>query len=156
MRLAPSRLRSRWMTGRDRSPMNPRRNCIFIYCVALSATLALSSDVLAEGDSKTSQSHVMDSSNDRTPLITAFPGYPRIARRDRIEGNAIVCFKIGLDGVIRSIRVKSYSDRIFRRPVIRAIKASSFEPLLPHEIYSTSRTCRTYRFRLEPVVLASD
>jgi TonB family protein len=144
------------MTGRDRSPMKLHRSSIFFYCAALSATLILSSNVLADDDSNISQKHVMDSSNDRTPLITAFPGYPRIARRDRIEGNAIVCFKIGLDGVIRSIRVKSYSDRIFRRPAIRAIKASSFEPLLPHEIYSTSRTCRTYRFRLEPVVLASD
>ena len=145
------------MTGRDRSPMNSRRNRIFFYCAALSVTLILSSDVLADDDSKISQRHVLDSSNDRTPLITAFPTYPRIARRDRIEGSAVVCFKIDLDGKIRSIRVKSYSERIFRRPAIRAIKASSFAPLLPHEIYSTSRTCRTYRFRLEPVVVkASD
>lgn len=145
------------MTGRDRSPMNLRRNSIFFYSAMLSATLILLSDVLAEDDAKISQSHVMDSSTDRTPLITSFPGYPRIARRDRIEGNAVVCFKINLDGKIKSIRVKSYSNRIFRRPAIRAIKASSFESLLPHEIYSTARTCRTYRFRLEPVVAqASD
>jgi TonB family protein len=141
------------MTGRDRSPMNLRRNSIFFYGAALSAMSILSCDVLAEDDTKISQRHVMDSSTDRTPLITAFPGYPRIARRDRIEGNAVVCFKIDLDGTIRSVRVKSYSARIFRRPVLRAIKSSSFEPLQPHEIYSTSRTCRTYRFRLEPVVV---
>jgi TonB family protein len=144
------------MTGRDRSLMKLRQNKILFYCAALSATLILSGDVLAKGDSKISLNHVMDSSNDRTPLVTAFPGYPRIARRDRIEGSAVVCFKIDIDGTIRSVRVKSYSDRIFRRPAIRAIKSSSFEPLLPHEIYSTSRTCRTYRFRLEPVVVASD
>jgi TonB family protein len=99
--------------------------------------------------------HLTDSSTDRTPSMTSFPTYPRIARRDRIEGDATVCFKIGTDGTIRSIRVKSYTDRIFRRPVLRAIKNSSFEPLKPHEVYSSSRTCRTYRFRLEPVVYAN-
>jgi len=97
------------------------------------------------------QSHIEDSINGRTPAITAFPSYPRIARRDRIEGHAVVCFKITFDGRIRSIRVKNYTNRIFRRPAIRAIKASSFEPLRPHETFSTVRSCRTYRFRLEPV-----
>ena len=100
--------------------------------------------------------HFTDSSTDRTPSTTAFPSYPRIARRDRIEGAATVCFKVDIDGRIRSVRVKEYSHRIFRRPALRAIKDSSFEPLQPHEVYSTSRTCRTYRFRLEPVVAVSD
>lgn len=100
--------------------------------------------------------HLMDSSTDRTPAKTAFPTYPRIARRDRIEGDATVCFKVDLQGRIRSIRVKNYSHRIFRRPSLRAIKDSSFEPLQPHEILSTSRTCRTYRFRLEPIVASND
>jgi len=100
--------------------------------------------------------HLMDSSTDRTPAKTAFPAYPRIARRDRIEGDATVCFKVDLQGRIRSIRVKNYSHRIFRRPSLRAIKDSSFEPLQPHEVLSTSRTCRTYRFRLEPIVASND
>ena len=97
-----------------------------------------------------------DSSTDRTPAKTAFPTYPRIARRDRIEGDATVCFKIDLDGRIRSVKVKNYSHRIFRRPAIRAIKDSSFEPLQPHEVLSTARTCRTYRFRLEPILVSND
>lgn len=62
-----------------------------------------------------------------------------------------MCFKVSLDGRIRSVRTKSYSNRIFRRPALRAIKGSSFEALRPHEILSLARTCRTYRFRLEPV-----
>lgn len=99
--------------------------------------------------------YVSDSSTDRTPARTSFPVYPRIARRDRIEGDATVCFKITTDGRIRSVRVKHYSHRIFRRPALRAIKASSFEALQPHEILSTSRTCRTYRFRLEPLLAES-
>ena len=117
------------------------------------AVLTISTGILPAAESPIRQSHFMDSSNDRTPAVTAFPSYPRIARRDRIEGEAIVCFKIGLDGRIRGVRVKSYTDRIFRRPALRAIKESSFEPLRPHEIFSTARTCRTYRFRLEPVEL---
>ncbi len=100
--------------------------------------------------------HFVDSSTDRTPAKTAFPVYPRVARRDRIEGDATVCFKVDVNGRIRSIRVKNYSHRIFRRPALRAIKDSTFEPLQPHEVLSTARTCRTYRFRLEPIVVATD
>lgn len=94
-----------------------------------------------------------DSSTDRTPAKTAFPVYPRIARRDRIEGDATVCFKIDMHGKIRSVKVKNYSHRIFRRPALRAIKASSFEPVRPNEVLSQSQTCRTYRFRLEPLLV---
>jgi len=107
--------------------------------------------VLAEQPAAQRRGSIVDSKSDRTPAITAFPKYPRIARRDRIEGEAVVCFKISLDGRIRSIRTKSYSNRIFRRPALRATKDSSFEALGPQEIFSSARTCRTYRFRLEPV-----
>lgn len=97
--------------------------------------------------------HFTDSSTDRTPAKTAFPIYPRIARRDRIEGDATVCFKIDMRGKIRAVKMKNYTHRIFRRPALRAIKASSFEPVRPHEVMSVSQTCRTYRFRLEPLVV---
>lgn len=119
-----------------------------IQVLLIGMIFSLNVSVAQNTDERTN--HIMDSSTDRTPSRTAFPHYPRIARRDRIEGDAVVCFKIALDGSIRSIRVKSYSNRIFRRPALRAIKDSNFEPLRPYEIYSTARTCRTYRFRLEP------
>lgn len=134
--------------------MEASRNKLTFYgfLAALAAVLVLSpGSLLAQQSSVRKTSHLIDSSNDRTPAITAFPQYPRIARRDRIEGEAVVCFKISLDGRIRRVRTKSYSNRIFRRPALRAIKASSFEPLRPHQIFSAARTCRTYRFRLEPV-----
>lgn len=125
------------------------------WLLVAGAGIALGGPVVAQELVK--QKHVfIDSSTDRTPAKTAFPNYPRIARRDRIEGDATVCFKIALDGRIRSVRVKDYSHRIFRRPALRAIKDSSFEPLRPHEVFSTARTCRTYRFRLEPIVAVSD
>jgi len=142
------------MTGRIRPTMEASRSkqVFHGFVVALATSLALSPGfAVAEQPAAQHSSHRVDSSRDRTPAITAFPRYPRIARRDRIEGEAVMCFKISLDGRIRNVRTKSYSDRIFRRPALRAIKDSSFEPLRPHEIFSAARTCRTYRFRLEPV-----
>ena len=131
---------------------NRDKHAFYGLVAALVAVSALASGLsLAEEPAVRQSSHLMDSTHNRTPAITAFPNYPRIARRDRIEGEAVVCFKISLDGRIRSIRTKSYSNRIFRRPALRAIKDSSFEPLGPNEMFSTARTCRTYRFRLEPV-----
>ncbi len=124
--------------------------------VALAASVVLVAPAVAQEEDASRATHIIDSSTDRTPRKTSFPKYPRIARRDRIQGECTVCFKIDLRGRIRSVRVKEYSDRIFRRPALRAIKDSSFEPLKPDEILSAERTCRTYRFRLEPIVAAGD
>ena len=96
--------------------------------------------------------HFIDTSTDRVPALTAFPKYPSVARRDRIEGEATVCFKIRANGRISRPVVTEYSHRIFSKPSLRAIKKSTFEPLGPGQILKTSRTCRTYRFRLEPVL----
>jgi len=124
-----------------------------LCAAAASIALAALPAVAGDEDAKDERTYYLsDSSTDRTPAKTSFPSYPRIARRDRIEGDATVCFKITIDGRIRSIRVKNYSHRIFRRPVLKAIRDSRFEPLQPDEVYSTSRTCRTFRFRLEPIV----
>ena len=96
--------------------------------------------------------NVIDASSDRVPALTTFPKYPSIARRDRIEGDATVCFKIGAEGRIIRPKVKDYSHKIFRKPVLRAIKKSTFEPVGPGQILKTAKTCRTYRFRLEPIL----
>ena len=95
--------------------------------------------------------HFIDTSTDRVPALTAFPKYPSVARRDRIEGEATVCFKIKANGKISRPVVTEYSHKIFSRPSLRAIKKSTFEPLAPGQILATARTCRTYRFRLDPV-----
>jgi len=97
--------------------------------------------------------HIFDTSTDRIPLVTAFPKYPSVARRDRIEGEATVCFKIKTNGRISRPSMRESSHKIFVRPTLRAIKKSTFAPLGPSQILATAKTCRTYRFRLEPVVV---
>lgn len=113
----------------------------FVLCLATGASHAQTSDV----------THFIDTSTDRVPALTAFPKYPSVARRDRIEGEATVCFKIKANGKISRPVVAEYSHKIFSRPSLRAIKKSTFEPLSPGQILATSRTCRTYRFRLDPI-----
>lgn len=101
----------------------------------------------------TAVTHFMDSNTDRIPLLTAFPTYPSIARRDRIEGEATVCFMIKQDGRITNAKLQDTSHSIFRKPVLRAIKKSTFEPLSPNQVLATAKTCRIYRFRLEPILV---
>ena len=100
--------------------------------------------------------HFMDTNTDRIPALTAFPKYPSIARRDRIEGEATVCFKIRADGKISRAVVAERSHRIFAKPALRAIRKSSFEPIGPGQMLASTKTCRTYRFRLDPILVRSD
>jgi len=123
-----------------------------VIVVAGLCALLCGSIVRADPD-KTEVTHIIDSSTDRTPAKTTFPNYPRIARRDRIEGDATVCFRIDLLGRIRNEHVRDATHRIFRRPALRAIRQSSFEPLADGQKFSADLTCRTYRFRLLPVLV---
>lgn len=100
--------------------------------------------------------HFIDTATDRVPATTAFPKYPSIARRDRIEGDATVCFKVRANGRVSRPVVTDYSHKIFAKPALRAIKKSSFEPLAPGQVLKTARTCRTFRFRLDPVLVKND
>ena len=127
-------------------------NLLVLLLVAALLLLIIPNVLADEADPR--RVHVIDTNTDRTPAITAFPAYPKIARRDRIEGDATVCFMIDKRGRISKARIKDASHRIFRRAALRAIRASTFKPLAPNEILATARTCRTYRFRLEPVALA--
>jgi TonB family protein len=120
------------------------------------ALLVLISTAVAGEESSTRVMHFIDTATDRVPSLTAFPKYPTVARRDRIEGEATVCFKIKLNGKISRPVVTEYSHRIFSRPVLRAIKKSNFEPLGPGQILATARTCRTFRFRLDPILASDD
>ncbi|MDA0679804.1 MAG: energy transducer TonB [Proteobacteria bacterium] len=100
--------------------------------------------------------HFIDLNTDRSPAVTAFPKYPSIARRDRIEGETTVCFKIKANGQISRPVVTESSHRIFARPALLAMKKSSFEPVGPGQIVGTARSCRIYRFRLDPILVRVD
>ena len=71
-----------------------------------------------------------------------------MARRDRIEGDVQVCFKVDRQGRPYRIAVRTSSDRVFEKPAIRAIRASRYQPLPDSEPVPAIKTCRTFRFRL--------
>ena len=90
---------------------------------------------------------------ERVPKFTLIPEYPKVARRDRIEGEVQVCFEITRDGRTRRIAVRNSTNRVFEKPAIRAVRASTYEPLPSNARLSGIKTCRTFRFSLEPVVI---
>lgn len=94
--------------------------------------------------------------SDRMPAHTVAPEYPRIARRDRIEGEVLVCYHVDKKGRPYRIAVRNSTHRLFERPVIRAIRASSYKPLQDGQKASPMKTCRTFRFELTPAVAAAD
>jgi TonB family protein len=146
------------MTGSVKSVQKPTRNrkrAVFTGA-ALTTVLLLGSALALAQQESTVVTHFLDSNTDRVPLLTSFPTYPSIARRDRIEGQATVCFMIGKDGRISRARLKDSTHRIFKKPVLRAIKKSTFEALSPNQVFATARTCRTYRFRLEPILVENN
>ena len=62
-----------------------------------------------------------------------------------------MCFRIDTRAKVLSAKIKSTSHKIFVKPTLRAIRASSFEPLGPGQILKGTKTCRIYRYRLESV-----
>lgn len=128
-----------------------------IFLASFFGSLYIAAPEISLGEEESSEvTHFIDTANDRTPARTAFPRYPSIARRDRIQGEATVCFNIRTDGKISRPVVTNYTHRIFSKPALRAIRKSTFEPLAPGQILRTARTCRTYRFRLEPILVKNE
>ena len=126
--------------------------------IALTAAACLavasSAIVLADDSTRVTRiTHMEDSSSDRMPSVTAVPQYPEIARRDRIEGEATVCYTIDADGRIRRPAVRRSSHKMFAKPALKAIKKSSYEPLRSDQEATVARSCRTFRFLLKPVAI---
>ena len=120
--------------------------------LAAVALALLSSDLLANDDAQVT--HFTDSGGERVPTNTVAPIYPAIARRDRIEGDVKVCFDVDREGRPYRIAVRTSTNRVFEKPSLRAVRASRFRALAAGEESSGIKTCRTFRFRLEP--LAAD
>jgi TonB family protein len=127
----------------NRTPETPRRARRFAALLLL-PLLAVAED---EADTR----NFTDSPGERVPAVTAFPKYPSIARRDRIEGEAVVCFHIDARGKVVRPSIRSSTHKIFEKPAMRAIRRSSFTPLADGEKTAVAKTCRTYRFRLDRI-----
>jgi TonB family protein len=124
-----------------------------VFVVAM-LTVQISATAIAQD--MAGVTHFIDRNTDRIPSLTIFPKYPSIARRDRIEGEVTVCFKIKANGNISRPVVTERSHRIFSKPSLRAIRKSNYEPIGPRQLLATARTCRIYRFRLEPVLAEAE
>ncbi len=119
------------------------------YAAPVALTL-MGVPALCVADVDASQSDEQDV--ERKPLFTVVPDYPEVARRDRIEGEVQVCFDVTRDGRTRRIAVRKSTHRIFEKPAMRAVRASTYEPLPRDARMSGIKACRTFRFTLEPVV----
>ena len=116
---------------------------------ALTILLLAGASLSAE---ETSITRLVDEEGDRVPSYTVVPVYPEDARRDRIEGEVQVCYDVDVKGRPYRVAVRQSTNRIFERPSMRAIKASLYVPLDPGEKTSGIKTCRTFRFQLQPLV----
>lgn len=116
---------------------------VFLPAVVLATTVLADNEPLLAG--------IADTVTERIPLHTVAPAYPQKARRDRIEGEVQVCFDIDRKGRTRRIAVRRSSHRLFERPSIRAVRASTFRPLQDDAVLPAIKSCRTFVFALQPV-----
>ena len=101
---------------------------------------------------ETSITRLVNEEGDRVPIVTVVPEYPEDARRDRIEGEVQVCYHVDVKGRPYSVAVRKSTHRIFERPSKKAVKSSLYVPLQPGEKTAGIKTCRTFRFELQPLV----
>jgi TonB family protein len=127
-----------------------------LVLLALGLTMVVASGVSAGQENKTREQFVSDSERERDPAVTAFPKYPYVARRDRLEGEATVCFTVNARGQVIRPSIRSSSHKIFEKPAMKAIRESTFDPLKPGETKSNLKTCRLFRFRLDPILASNN
>ena len=113
----------------------------------IAVCLALPLSVWAQGPEIT---HYPDASGDRVPVNTVAPVYPNAARQERVEGDVQVCFHVDREGRPFRIAVRTSTNRVFEKPSIRAVRASRYQPIPDEFEVPAIKTCRTFRFRLEP------
>ena len=116
-------------------------------------TLLLLSAGVGFGDENAQDLQPRDNVVDRKPLQTVVPVYPKRALQERLEGQVEVCFEVDREGRTSRIAVRHSSNRIFEKPSIQAVRASSYQPLEEGETLSGIKTCRTFRFALDPVAI---
>jgi TonB family protein len=82
-------------------------------------------------------------------LKSRAPEYPRHARLHGRTGFVTVTYLVDAKGKVKDIQVVASSDRIFERPVRRALKSWRFEPFLVDGTPSQQTLQRTFNFELE-------
>ncbi len=120
------------------------------HLIAFLATIAIAPCALADEDGPL-HAVIIDTESGRTPMTVVAPEYPRVARRDRVEGEVQVCFDVNRKGRTRRVAVRRSSNRIFEKPSIRAVKASTFRPLDDDQEVPVIKSCRTFKFSLQPI-----
>ena len=121
------------------------------YRFFLSLAVLLAVTVQAQEGDDVSQ--LLDPGGDRVPMQTVVPVFPEKALRDRSQGHVKVCFDVDREGRTSRISVRTSTHRMFEKPAINAVRASSYQPLEEHEVLSTIKTCRTFRFQLDPIAI---
>jgi len=81
------------------------------------------------------------------------PEYPEKARQARIEGEVQVCFDINREGKTYRLAVRSSTNRMFEKPSLRAVRASTYKPVPKDMAVPGIKSCRTFHFFLEPVAI---
>lgn len=62
-----------------------------------------------------------------------------------------MCFEVDRAGRTSRIAVRRSSHRLFEKPSISAIRESTYKALPEEQRLSGIKTCRTFRFQLNPV-----
>lgn len=128
------------LTDRPQPEHRSRRTSILATLILLAPLPSVATDVLVD-----------DVVDGRQPVSTFVPKYPQKALDKRLEGDVTVCFFLADDGTVKRAKIRKSSHRLFEKPVLRAIRASSYEPLAKGAQASPAKTCRTFRFRLERI-----
>lgn len=126
--------------------MNSRALFALVSAMILAASVSVADD-------HAEVTHLTDDSSDRKPKHTIVPNYPERARRERLEGEVEVCFNVDHNGQPSRVAVRRSTHRIFEKPSMLAIRASTYHPLPDGRRPSGIKTCRTFRFRLIPVAI---
>jgi len=121
--------------------------------VLLLLAIVFCGGALVQADDNVNVLPVPDEKGDRKPRLTVVPAYPELARRERVEGEVQVCFNVDREGNTHRVRVRKSTNRIFEKPSILAVRASTYEPLPEDKEMSGIKTCRTFRFHLNPVAI---
>ena len=117
-----------------------------VVLLLMAASITALADEVESLDSSTE-------SGERAPLHTVVPAYPEKARRARVEGEVEVCFNVSREGKTSRIAVRRSTNRVFERPSIAAVRASTYKPLPADKKLTGIKTCRTFRFFLSPVAI---